>query len=527
MIPLLTSDQMRALDAHAINELGIPGIVLMENAARSVMDAIEERFDDVEFLSVAVVCGPGNNGGDGFAVARHLFLRGADVDVFLLCDESQIKGDALTNYNLLKALDLPSIQWDTESGIMLADYDIIVDALFGTGAVRAPEAAVLDAVQAINEAPGTVFAVDVPSGVDASTGVVPGEAVLADVTVTFQCAKAGQLLPPGRDHTGDLIVAPISIPEREDILADAPFALPEDEDVLALLPARPREAHKGYFGNLLIIAGSRGMSGAARLVGLAALRMGTGLVKVAVPESIRSEVAGYRAELMTIGLPETAAGTIAASAIDVLKPHFEWADAVALGPGLGTEAETGKFLEKLVKIAAKPLIIDADGLNLIAAHKLMDHLPAGTVLTPHPGEFDRLTRHKAGDFYSRAAAAGQLAQDRELVVVLKGAPTISFDATGLGVINPTGNPGLATAGSGDVLTGMIAALVAQGLDGHTAGWMGAYLHGRAADLAVQDLGEASLVAGDVIGSLPAAFTSLIADDDGDADDHACHCGHGH
>jgi len=516
---------MRALDAHAIDTIGIPGIVLMENAARSVVDAIEERAGDVEFLSVAVLCGPGNNGGDGFAIARQLHLRGADVDVFLLCDESAIKGDALTNYNLLKTLELYPMPWEAENGITLDEYDVIVDALFGTGAARAPDGLYLDAIHCINDSDGLVVAVDVPSGVDASTGRVTGEAVMADVTVTFQCGKCGQLLPPGRDYAGDLVVSPISIPEREEVLAEAPFALPEADDVLALLPLRPREAHKGVFGNLLVIAGSRGMSGAARLSGLAALRSGVGLVKIATPESIRSEVAAYRAELMTIGLPETAAGTIAASALETLKPHLLWADAVALGPGLGTDEETARFVAALLKEAERPLVIDADGLNLIAQHHLQDSIPAGTILTPHPGEFDRLAAKKHEDFFARAEAARSLASEREIIVVLKGAPTICFDPPGLGVINPTGNPGLATAGTGDVLTGMIAGFLAQGLDPHTAAWVGAYLHGRAADIAVGELGEASLVAADVIATLPEAFDSLENGDEDDGDDpHSCSCG---
>ncbi|MBU0507740.1 NAD(P)H-hydrate dehydratase [bacterium] len=523
MLPLLTSDQMRALDAHAIDEIGIPGIVLMENAARAVVDAIEENCGDTEFLSVAVLGGPGNNGGDGFAIARQLYLRGADVDVFLLGEESALTGDALANYNLLKALELFPMPWDAENGITLDEYDVVVDALFGTGAVRAPEGIYLDAVQAMNDCGAVVVAVDVPTGVDASTGRVPGEAVLADFTVTFQCAKCGQMLPPGRDYAGNLIVVPISIPEREDVLAEALFALPEDEDVLALLPPRPREAHKGFFGNLLVIAGSLGMSGAARLAGLAALRCGTGLVKVAVPDIIRPEVAAFRAELMTIGLPETSAGTIAASAIRILKPHFDWADAIAIGPGLGTDPDTGRFVESVLKEAGKPLVIDADGLNLIAQHNLLDLVPAGTILTPHPGEFDRLLGRKCEDFIARAEAARNLTGERELVVALKGAPTVCYDPPGLGIINPTGNPGLATAGSGDVLTGMIAGFLAQGLEPHTAAWVAAYLHGRAADLATEDIGEASLVAADVIAALPAAFSSLRAEDMSD-DDHPCTCG---
>jgi len=523
MIPLLTSSQMRALDKHAIDEIGIPGMVLMENAARSVVEEIEQRFEDVEFLTVAIVCGPGNNGGDGFAVARHLHLRGADVDVFLVCDPKELKGDALTNYKLLEPVGLDPIPWTENEGISLDGYDLVIDALFGTGTVRKPQGNSLRAIEAINDSPALVIAVDVPSGVDATTGEVPGAAVFADATVTFQCAKSGLVLPPGRDYVGDLVVAPISIPEKEDVMAAVAFGMPEDDDVFGLLPARPRDAHKGDFGKLLVIAGSRGMSGAARLVGMAALRTGAGLVKVAVPESIRAEVASYSSEIMTIGLPETQTGTVAASAMNTLKPYVEWADVIAVGPGFGQHEETARFLEAFLSVG-KPLVIDADALNLIAAHKLLAKLPADTVITPHPGEFDRLAGNSHANFQERARAARDFAKEHHLSLLLKGAPTICFDATGFGMINPTGNPGLATAGTGDVLTGIVAALRAQGLSAHASAWVGAYLHGRAADLAVEDVGQASLVAGDVIEYLPDAFASLEEDEDeGDGNGGPCSC----
>ncbi len=520
---------MRRLDAHAIEEIGIPGIVLMENAARAMLEAIEERLGDVEPLSIAVICGPGNNGGDGFALARHLFLRGAEVDVYLLPDADSLKGDALTNYVLLERLGLHAIQWAAEDeGITLTEYDLIVDAIFGTGAVRAPDGVYAQAIEAINESPAEVYAVDVPSGIDATTGEAPGEAVEADVTVTFQEAKCGLLLPPGRDLAGDLIVAPISIPDDEQIIAAAPFWLPEDADVLQQLPERPRDAHKGLFGNLLIIAGSRGMSGAARLSSLAALRSGVGLVKVACPECIRLEIAAFRPEIMTIGLPATPRGAIAAEALEALKAELEWANVIAVGPGLGNDEATAKFLAALFSYAKLPYVIDADGLNLIAAHGLLTALPEeDVVLTPHPGEFDRLAGEKHADFSTRVAAARMFAQEHSVHLLLKGAPTISFNPDGLGVLNPTGNPGLATAGSGDVLTGIIGALRAQGLDTHSASWMAAFLHGRAADLAAEEIGMASLLAGDVITYLPAAFASVAAeeteDEEGGDSGHSCGC----
>jgi ADP-dependent NAD(P)H-hydrate dehydratase / NAD(P)H-hydrate epimerase len=540
MIPLLTSDQMRALDRNAIETLGIPGVVLMENAARSVLEAMEERYRDVDGLAIAVLCGPGNNGGDGFALARHLHLRGAEVDVVLLTDVAKIKGDALINFKLLEPLGVNVIPWNEQ--LALDDYDLLIDAIFGTGTDRAPDGNFRAAIQAMNDAMVPVIAVDIPSGVDASTGRVPGEAVLATLTVTLQCAKAGLVLPPGRDFVGDLLVAPISIPEEEDVIADAPFFLPEHEDIADEFPPRPRGAHKGDFGKLLVIGGSRGMSGAVRMVAMAALRSGIGLVKVACPEVIRPEVAAPIPELMTIGLPSTSEGTIAADALKILKPYLAWADAIAIGPGLGTHPETGQFLSALLAATDLPLVIDADGLNLIASHHLIDQLRPGTILTPHPGEFDRLVNSTASDapakgngadssskfqassfdFFSRAEAARSFARDHHVILHLKGAPSISFDTRGQAIVNPTGNPGLATGGAGDVLTGIVGTLRAQAFDAFDAAWIGSYLHGLAADFAVEQLGEISLIAGDVIRYLPAAFRALEEPDEEASESSTAH-----
>ena len=518
MIPLLSSDQMRTLDRNAIETLGIPGLVLMENAARSVLEAIEDRYDDVHGLAVAVLCGPGNNGGDGFALARHLHLRDAEVDVVMLSDPAKLKGDALANFRLLEPIGVHVV--NMSDNIVLDDYDLLIDAIFGTGNDRAPDGEFAEAIQAMNEATVPVIAIDVPSGVDATTGRVPGEAVLATATVTFQCAKAGLLLPPGRDFVGDLIVAPISIPELNEIMEHAPFYLPELDDVAEEFPPRPSDAHKGDFGKLLVIAGSRGMSGAARLVAMAALRSGVGLVKVACPEPIRSEVAAQIPELMTIGLPAAPDGAIAAGALDVLLPYLEWADAIAVGPGLGTGEETGRFLQSLFQASSLPFVIDADALNLIAASQALSEVPHDAVLTPHPGEFERLlsvsslkSQLSNLDYYTRGQTAREFARLHQFTVHLKGAPSLTFDRHGHAILNPTGNPGLATAGSGDVLTGIIASFRAQGFDAFDAAWLGAFLHGFAADLAEAEIGETSLIAGDVIRSLPAAFRALHEHED--------------
>jgi NAD(P)H-hydrate epimerase len=455
---------------------------------------------------VAVVCGPGSNGGDGFAIARQLYLRGCDMDVFLLCEPAKLKGDALTNYRICVALEIPIQEIQDAEDLDFSGYDVVIDAIFGTGPSREITGLAAEAIEAINQTPATVIAVDVPSGVNASTGEVDSVAVWSDFTVTFQYGKPGLYLPPGRDFAGEVEIAPISLPAEMEKLQLSPWRLPDDDDVWSVIPSRPRGSHKGFFGKLLIIAGSLGMSGAARLCAQAALRTGAGLVKLAVPESIRTEAA-QSPELMTIGLPETMNGCLKAESLVVLREDVEWADVIAVGPGLGQHESTAEFL-KLLMTAGKPMVIDADALNLISAHKLHDLIPPESILTPHPGEFSRLTGQSFVSSYERIEAAARFAESRALTVVLKDAPTVCVTSEGEFFINPTGNAGLAKGGSGDVLTGVIASLRAQHVGMVEAAWAGVYLHGRAADLAVEHIEPASLTARDVIAHLSSAIASL-------------------
>ncbi len=517
MLPLLTSDQMRSLDANAIDDVGIPGIVLMENAALAVLQVMEERYEDMEDRRIAVVCGPGNNGGDGYALARQLHLRGAEVDIYATGDPARLEGDARVNFVLTSKLGIPLFRTDqSREGFSLEEYDLIVDAIFGTGTIRAPEGAAKDAIDAINESGAPVIAIDLPSGVDGSTGHTPGVATHATVTVGLEHAKLGHFFPPGRDHCGDVIISPISIPELPPDRLEFQYFSPLDEDVEEALPVRSRDAHKGDCGRLMIVAGSRGMSGAARLVAQSAYRSGVGLVKVACPESIRAEIAAGVPEATTIGLPETTNGTISEGAIELLKSWMDWPGAFAVGPGLGRDEETGVFLQALFSLFRSfRMVIDADALNLIADHELFEHIPAQSVLTPHPGEFSRLMQSDSslsgpnshGQFAERVKAARTLAAQWQTTLVLKGSPTVTI-GEGPVIVNPTGNAGLATGGTGDVLTGIIAGLIGQGVDLFDAAWSGCFLHGRSADLATHELGETSLIATDVIRFLPLAIRSL-------------------
>ncbi|MCC6477180.1 NAD(P)H-hydrate dehydratase [bacterium] len=506
MLPLLSSEDMRRVDAEAITKLGIPGMVLMENAALAVVERILPESGELEDLLVAVVCGPGNTGGAGFAIARQLYLRGCDVDVFLLGEPAKLKGDALTNYRICVALEMPIEEIRVAEELDFSEHDLVIDAIFGTGPSREISGLTAEVIEALNQTPATVISVDVPSGVDASTGEVDSVAVWADYTVTFQYGKPGLYLPPGRDYAGEVEIAPISLPAEMEKLQLSPWRLPDDEDVWSVIPSRPRGSHKGYFGKLLIVAGSRGMSGAARLCAQAALRTGAGLVTLAVPETIRPEAA-QSPELMTVGLPETSSGCFKAESYEALKSYVEWADVIAVGPGMGQDKATAAFL-KLLLAAGKPIVIDADALNLISAHKLHDLIPRESILTPHPGEFSRLTGQTSVSSYERIETASRFAESRALTIVLKDAPSVCVTPDGEFFINPTGNAGLAKGGSGDVLTGVIAALRAQHVGMVEAAWAGVYLHGRAADLAVERIEPAALTARDVISHLSAAIASL-------------------
>ncbi len=509
---IVTAGQMKDIDRKAMSEWGIPGIVLMENAGRAVADALEEALEPLDLMKVAVVCGKGNNGGDGFVAARHLLNRGIEVECMLLGSAADLTGDARTNADILLKSGIPLAELTGSSALAerLADAEVIIDAIFGTGLDTAPRDLYAEAIDAINENDCFVLAVDVPSGVDADSGGVPGSAVDADLTVTMGLPKQGLLLYPGRACCGDIEVADIGIPEH---LLNEEFdtALIEDEDILEALPDRPENSHKGTFGTALIVAGARGFSGAACLAGSAAVRAGAGLVKLAYPESVTDIVESGVIEAIKVPVPGTEAGTLALVALDQVLAHAGDARAVAIGPGITTNPETQELVLKLLPALTAPVVIDADGLNNLAGH--LDvlsamHVPA--ILTPHPGELSRLTGRPASEIdRNRVNVARDFAREHGVFLVLKGAPTVVATPTGIVFVNSTGNSGLASGGTGDVLTGLITGLLSQGADPLDAALAGVFLHGRAADIAADDVTEYALCAGDVIDYLPDAFDSVL------------------
>jgi NAD(P)H-hydrate epimerase len=514
--PLLTAAEIRAADRRTIEELGLPGVVLMENAGAAVARSIEERYPSAR--RVSVLCGKGNNGGDGFVVARRLLPRRPRV--LLLGTLAEVRGDAAIHLRAYVGSGgvvrevRSRADWARERTQVL-DADVIVDAMLGTGLREAPRGLVGRVIRDLERRSAWVVAVDLPSGVASDSGRVPGTAVRADLTVALGALKCGHAVPPACELCGHVAVADIGIPAR--LLADGRAALVEARDAGAAWGRRERAAHKGRFGHVLVVAGSRGKTGAAILAGTAALRAGAGLVTVATPVPSLARVAAGRAELMTEPLAAATTGTVAARAVDRALRLAEAREAAVIGPGLGQGSATRAFVRAFVSRCARPLIVDADGLNALAAlrgeagFRALRSRRAPTVLTPHPGEAARLlgssTRRVQAD---RLVSARRLAAASGAVVVLKGFRTIVADPKGRAAINPTGNPGLATGGSGDVLSGIVGALLARGRDAFTAAVAAVYVHGLAADQVAARRGEDGMVAGDVVHALPEAIRSVLA-----------------
>ncbi|RDV83254.1 NAD(P)H-hydrate dehydratase [Ammonifex thiophilus] len=514
---LVTAAEMREIDRRAMEEYGIPSIVLMENAGRWVAQVVASRLGRVAGKRVVVLCGRGNNGGDGLVAARHLWQQGAQVKVFLAAEPESLRGDALTNATIWRRLGQDFYPLLSPTGpqafkLAIARADAVIDALYGTGFRGELPPEIRPVVEALNASGRFVVAVDIPSGLEADTGQVRGVAVVAHVTVTFGLPKLGLVLEPGVRYVGELLVADISLPLPL-IAGNGPgrYYL-TGEMVRSWLPSRPPTAHKGNFGHVLVVGGSRGMIGAACLTAAAAMRAGAGLVTLAVPRSWQEIAAAKLTEVMTLGLPETPEGQLSCAAWESLKPLLPRFTVCALGPGLGRHPETVELVKRMVAEIDLPLVLDADGINAFAgeAH-LLKRRSSPLILTPHPGEMARLLGVKAAELADkRVEVAERAAREWEAVVVLKGARTVVAAPDGYTGINSTGNPGMATGGTGDVLTGVIAALWAQGLDPFRAAAAGVYLHGLAGDLAAEEKGEAGLVAGDLLEKLPLAWRHTAA-----------------
>jgi hydroxyethylthiazole kinase-like uncharacterized protein yjeF len=510
---LVGSAAMRALDAHTIETLGVPGDLLMESAGRAVAQAVLAELAGRAPAEVLVVCGAGNNGGDGLVVARHLHLLNVPVRAALLTDPRGLRGDAAANLKRARSAGV-----SVESGRWRAPTEgVIVDAIFGTGLARdveGPAATTIRRINAARQARGAglrVVAVDLPSGLCADTGRVLGVAVRADATVCMGLPKLGLALEPGRELAGRVWVARIGIAD------EAPGVAPDTElwtraAAGARLPARPPAAHKGTFGHVLLVAGSEGKTGAAALAAEGAGRIGTGLVTLACPAGLHDVLEIKCTEAMTAPVPDTSERAFAASAEGPLLRLAEARDAVGLGPGLGQAAETVKLVRALVRRIRKPLAIDADALNALAGEaEQLAQRTAPTVLTPHPGEASRLLGIPTAEVNrDRVGVARRLARGTRSVVLLKGAASISAAPDGRAIVNPTGGPALASGGTGDVLLGMLAGLLARGMPAFEAAALAAFVHGEAADRIAARRGASGLLAGDLADELPDATEALRA-----------------
>jgi NAD(P)H-hydrate epimerase len=518
MIPVLRAEEMREADRRTIEEVGLPGALLMENAGAAVARVIEERFPEAR--RPLVVCGKGKNGGDGFVVARRLLAR--DPEVLLLCPREDVTGEAALHLKAYeesggRVTDASSEEAFQEARERVSRPTLVVDAVFGTGLREPPSgvfAAAIEQMAAWSLGGAPVVAVDLPSGLFADSGACEGPSVVARVTVAFAAPRPVHVLPPASDRVGELVIADIGIPAR--ILAEAKPQLFELEaaDARRCFPPRPAPSHKGHFGHVLVIAGSSGKSGAAVLAALGALRAGAGLVTLAVPAALVPVVAAARSELMTEPLADGLGGVLSAQAVKRALALARDRDAVVLGPGLGLDPGTREFVRTFVAQCPIPLVVDADGLNALnAAGTLTGPLelmkrPHPTVVTPHPGEMARLASLDALKVQERRLeTARDFAAASGSVVVLKGQRTVIAERGGRAAVNPTGNPGLATGGTGDILAGVIGALLCR-QDPFTAATGGVYLHGLAGDLAAARRGQTGLLAGEVAETLPEAIRFL-------------------
>jgi hydroxyethylthiazole kinase-like uncharacterized protein yjeF len=528
MMKILTAAQMAEVDRLTTERFHIPSILLMEHAGWSFTNELAKACSGLHSKRILIFCGRGNNGGDGFVVARALALSGAKPTVLFFSDPGKLKGDARTNFEIAHAMGLP-IQLLPSAASAKAYLskasapDVIVDALFGTGLSKPIGPDLRPVVDWINKASSHAFvaAVDIPSGLFADSPVIPGLAVKAHLTVTFSALKLAHIMPPASDFAGKVVLVPIGSPSA---LFDNPeyrMNLIDPAQVRKVLPRRARESHKGSYGHVYIVAGSRGKSGAALMTGMAALRSGSGLVTLGLPESLQKNVIGKFPELMTEFLPETEKGSFARNGAEKVLAQLSQSDVLVLGPGVTTHLSTRRLVWELVRHSPVPVVLDADGINAFVppAEPMKNEANQPVILTPHPGEMARLMGKKIPEVQkNRLQTALECARRYHCYVILKGFQTVIAAPAGEFFINNTGNAGMATGGTGDILAGMVGRFV--------AGWRNpnnredpapisdylsaaVYLHGLAGDLAAEETGMESFVATDILAQLPEAFKEIL------------------
>lgn len=514
---VVTAEQMQTLDRRTIQEAKVPGITLMERAGAGAMTQLIDALGSSKGKKVVILCGKGNNGGDGLVVARLLAKKGAKLTVVLMAPLRELSPDAKIMYRRLSKIIKPSLFTVNPSEESLhsltQEADILVDALLGTGLSSLVRPPYSFAIQAMNASQAFTVAIDIPSGLDSNTGAILGVAVQADLTVTFGCPKLGLYLSSAIDKVGDIQVIDIGIPQEFVSDLNPKIHLLSQEMIRPLIPLRLPSSHKGTFGHAGIVGGSQGKTGAPAMAGLGALRIGTGLVTVATPQSVSPILEAKLLEVMTERMPESSQHLLGMEAYPVLLAFAATKSALAFGPGMGTSSETTEVLRHLLPQLKAPCVLDADALNGLAQHcQIFSSMKQPPILTPHPGEMARLLEGSSSKQVNedRIGVSRQFAMQHQVILVLKGARTIIAEPQGQVAICPTGNPGMASAGMGDVLTGIITGLLAQGLSGWDAARAGVYLHGLAGDLAAATIGEPGLIARDVMTAIPQALTHTLS-----------------
>jgi len=522
-VRILTNEQMQRVDADTIENI-CPGLELMERAGRGCAHLIMDGYGSEETSGVSILAGAGNNGGDGFVIARYLAEADWQVSVHLLKPGDQLAGDAADNFERLTELaderdnivlfEAAEDNWLDEAAEDIVTADVVVDAIFGTGISGAPRGATLDAIRLINAFPGPVVAIDIPSGVNGSTGETPGEAVMATETLTIGAPKVGTLFHPGRAHCAEVQVVDIGFPDALIEKHAGPLHLLDLPEAAARLPFRAPDTHKFDAGTAVVVAGSREYRGAALLCAEAALRGGAGMVYLGVPASIRDDIDTALPEVITVALPETDTGTVAPAAVETLRPYLERAHAVGVGPGIGRHPETAAFVEALVGATELPAVLDADAIAAFNGRADALKALAGArdlVVTPHTGELGRLLGEEMPEATpERIEITERIAGLLGLTLVHKGSPAL-VGHPGEGVyVNTAGSSALATGGTGDVLTGFVTSFLAQGAAALDAALVACLLHGRAGDAAAEEVGKRGVIAGDLLHTFGPVMVALEA-----------------
>jgi NAD(P)H-hydrate epimerase len=514
---LVTANEMRKMDQQTIDSFGLPGRILMENAGLGAVRILKNQFKDLAQKKIAILAGRGNNGGDGFVIGRYLSHMGAKVSVYLLANVSTVKGDAEENLKLLTPLNIPVIEIPDASSfenhsIDIRHHDIYIDAIFGTGLKSEVGGIFKTVIEWINNSGKPVFAVDIPSGLNADTGHPNGICIKAHTTATFAYPKIGHVLFPGASYTGNLEIIDIGIPPYiADNVSPAQYTLTADL-IKNYFQHRSPDAHKGTTGHLLVISGSSGKTGAAVLTAMSAVRSGAGLVTLGIPASLNPIVESQVIEAMTYPLHDDAQGRLTESSFNNIKDILDGKKCIAIGPGIDVTDETKKLVNKIICECEIPLVIDADGLNCIEGNvSILKKRTSPVILTPHPGEMARLTNTSSSSIQKdRVKCSRDFAQSYNVYLVLKGARTVIAHPNGSIYINPTGNSGMASGGMGDVLTGIIGSFVTQGYTPEAATHMGVYIHGAAADTLSQEYGPVGFIASDIIDALPVEIGEFIS-----------------